>query len=352
MKTPISSFQARWLLESDQPGISTPLALNGTPWQTYAFPNQQGTGGYEILELAMGMSVFRGEHRFNAQSFGRMIALAEFEVQFSEPTFMVQMARGGRIMHKEQIPLIDLVYSPGNDLFRYTQHIKQTPWLDASSDSDMFALSIGTSMLITLLGEDLAEKLITSLGLDGPQKVRVCPVPLHVSAPFLASLPPGLTGQLRHIYCQGKVLEYLSLLVNHMVMEKVQTPPDRRRKQAHAVHEYLVSLQGGMPSMDQIARMFNRPARALNIEFAQEYGASIYVFITAQRLEMAHAAILDSDIPLKRLAFNMGYSHVNNFNAAFTKKFGYGPGSLRKDRVANQSSLPTVSTGVIGSGTE
>ena len=160
MKSPISSFQARWLLESDQPGISTPLALNGTPWQTYAFPNQQGTGGYEILELAMGMSVFRGEHRFNAQSFGRMIALAEFEVQFSEPTFMVQMARGGRIMHKEQIPLIDLVYSPGNDLFRYTQHIKQTPWLDASSDSDMFALSIGTSMLITLLGEDLGEKLI------------------------------------------------------------------------------------------------------------------------------------------------------------------------------------------------
>jgi len=33
---------------------------------------------------------------------------------------------------------------------------------------------------------------------------------------------------------------------------------------------------------------------------------------------------------MKVLAARLGYSHVNHFIAAFKKKFGYPPGSLRK----------------------
>ncbi len=79
--------------------------------------------------------------------------------------------------------------------------------------------------------------------------------------------------------------------------------------------------------------MFGRPARALNAEFAQEFGMSIFAFINHQRMEAARLAILASDTSLKQLAQKLGYSHVNHFSAAFTKKYGYGPASLRKGQL-------------------
>lgn len=85
--------------------------------------------------------------------------------------------------------------------------------------------------------------------------------------------------------------------------------------------------------LSEIALKFGRSARALNEEFIQEYGESIFSFITNQRLEEARLAIMNSDISLKKLAQRLGYSHVNNFSAAFTRKYGYGPSKLRNGRM-------------------
>jgi len=313
--------------------MTTQLALGSLPWQTYLFPDGLGHGGFEKEVLALGMSVFRGEHIFTPQAVGRMISLAEFEVEFSEPTFQVQVIRGGRTMQREQIPPLDLTYCPGNDLFRLAQQIRQTPLLDGSSNSTMLALTLGASMLKILLGEALADQLLTKLGLVSCPMVQVRPIPLHVTKPLLTCLPTGMRGDLRKLFCQAEVLEYLTLLVQHATLEQPQSRPERRRKKAHEVREYLMSLEGGLPAMSTIAQMFDRPARSLNDEFTQEYGESIFTFITRQRLEAARQAILDSDMSLKQLAHKLGYSHVNNFSAAFTKRYGYGPASLRKGRL-------------------
>ena len=336
MKSPITNLSARWLLEPNPTRLASPLSLSGTEWQTYTFPDGLGEGGYEKSVLALGMSVFLGKHLFTPQALGHMIALAEFEVQFSEPTFQVQVVRGGRIMHKEQIPQTDLVYSPGNDLFRLAQHIRQTPMLDGSSNSEMFALTVAISTLQTLLGAGLTEQLLAQLGLEKAPTVLVRPVPIHVTKPLLACLPSTLSGDFRKVFCQTKVLEYLTRLVEHYGQDQLPTKPANQRNRAHEVHDYLMTHEGTLPLLSKLAQSFNRPARALNQEFAQEYGESIFSFITSKRLEAARLAILESDTSLKQLAQKLGYSHVNHFSAAFTKKYGYGPASLRKGRLAEQ----------------
>jgi AraC-like DNA-binding protein len=52
--------------------------------------------------------------------------------------------------------------------------------------------------------------------------------------------------------------------------------------------------------------------------------------MTDHRLAQAHALLQTEQISMKVLAARLGYSHVNHFIAAFRKKFGYPPGSLRK----------------------
>ena len=46
----------------------------------------------------------------------------------------------------------------------------------------------------------------------------------------------------------------------------------------------------------------------------------------------AHAALVEGDLPIKVLSRRHGYSHVNHFMRAFTRKIGYPPGNLRRGR--------------------
>lgn len=72
--------------------------------------------------------------------------------------------------------------------------------------------------------------------------------------------------------------------------------------------------------------MFGCSGRTLNNEFAAEFGDTIFDYMINRRLTMAHEAIRSSDVALKKVADTLGYTHVNNFSAAFRRKFGYSPG--------------------------
>lgn len=104
------------------------------------------------------------------------------------------------------------------------------------------------------------------------------------------------------------------------------------RDKAIALHDFLVQSEGKLPTLDELGRRFGLSPKRLNEVFTDIYGSSIYVFISTHRLNLAREAILNSDIPLKVLAYRLGYKHVNHFNTMFTKKFGCTPGALRKNR--------------------
>ena len=104
----------------------------------------------------------------------------------------------------------------------------------------------------------------------------------------------------------------------------------QNRELARNVHELLLHSEGKLPKLDELARQFSCSAKRLNDEFVSEFGTSIYVFISNHRLNEAHAAIKNSDVPMKLLAQRLGYAHFNHFSVAFKKKFGYPPGSLRR----------------------
>lgn len=101
-------------------------------------------------------------------------------------------------------------------------------------------------------------------------------------------------------------------------------------KQLQHLHDELESLQGKVPTLDGLAQQYGISARVLNDEFRKVYGCSIFTCISELRLKEAHEALLKTDIPMKTLAINLGYCHVNHVIGAFGRKFGYSPGSLRK----------------------
>lgn len=339
MRPPYETFKFDWLMAPDQmPAVLRP-EQGDVEWLPYPFAPDIGEGGFQKVELALNMSVFRAVHRFKPAAVGRLIPLAAVEVCFPGPTFMVQVLRGGRILHREERPMAEVLYSPGLDLFRLTDQLNLVPILDGSQSSEMTCLTVGIPTLNKLIGETVTERLLSAVGLTTCPQVRVRPVPLHVSAHLHGAIGSSMTGAARRLHCQARVLDFLGALIGALLPrdERNDAAGEPSRRRAQAVYEQLVASSGKLPTLDELARRFGCSAKRLNDEFVAEFGKSIYAFVTTHRLDEAHTAILKSDIPLKKLAEWLGYAHFNHFSAAFKKKFGYPPGSLRRNHPADRT---------------
>ncbi len=321
----------QWLIDPVE-GKSLVSADNASR-NDFPFPPEIGHGWYEYLPLSNGMSLFHGVHRFHPGSSGKLIPLGEFHSVFPETSLVVQTVQGGVICHRESHPQAELIYKPGFDFFRHADRLDMTPSVDSSSDSEMTSLCISGSSLARLLGEGMAQQLVSRLGLGAPPVVKVMAMPLAISAPLRASVSTTLRGQLKLLFAQSKTLEYLCGLAAHVgVTEPTESHASETQGKIRALHAKLMKLQGRLPTLNEMSADFGMSGNWLNREFAREYGQSIYSFVTHHRLSEAHVALVEGDLPIKTLSERLGYSHVNHFTIAFKHKFGYPPGSLRRSR--------------------
>jgi AraC-like DNA-binding protein len=301
-------------------------------WVAYPLPPDMGQGGYEALELALGMTLVRTTFEFSPAMAGQWLPFMETDVEYKEPSFQALTFRGARGSVKELYPPANLAFSAGMDLFRHTTHYCSSFSADGSYSGEACHLSLSRTMLNQTIGVTLADQLLAQLSITAMPSVAVRAVPLHVSQLLLNASSPLFTGQTRKLYCQAKVLEYLAALVQHVCGNVGSAPePNQQGKQrARDIHDRLLACEGKFPTLDDLAKLYGRSAKLLNDEFCVEFGQSIYSFFTDYRLSQAHAVLQNSKISIKQLAAKLGYRHVSNFTIAFKRKFGYSPGSVRR----------------------
>lgn len=299
-------------------------------WMPYPIPPEIGHGGSEAYHLLTGMALFHGQTQFNEALRGQMVPIAEVNMTFQEPSLMVHSLIRGQALIDDLDNGRQYLYNRGNDVYRFANHVRVKPSHDASTEVDLVSLIIGETVLSTLLGGRQARALLKKLNLLPSSQVHVRPTPAYVTKPLHTALDPSLHGTLKMVVAQARTLEYLAALSQSVHAVSPAKALGQDKKLVHRLHDYLIQLEGGMPTLLELASMFGRSAQLLNDDFAAEYGESIYCFMQERRLKQAHEAILKSEVALKHLAKNMGYSHVSNFSAAFKKRFGYAPGYLRK----------------------
>lgn len=283
----------------------------------------------------MGISFFHAIHRFAPRVKADFVPLANVSVELSEPALQIQSVRGGRIYYLEGNDLIENM--PGKEVFRYVEKFNITPYLDTSKDSEFFSLTVSQSALESMLGKPAFKKLVESLGLSCPPSVTTQTIP-----PTLVQLlqncmnAPALRSELQLLHAQSKALDFLCGLIDFVLEDNPDiASADHILSEAEVrkICKYLSELDGKLPRLEEISEIFGHPARILNHSFKVYFKESLYTAITHQRMAKAHSAILETGTPLKVLATNLGYSHVNHFSHAFKQRYGYSPGSLRKKSV-------------------
>ena len=311
---------------------TTDYRLDAGGWVDYPIPPEVGKGGYEVLEVALVMTLVRSTCEYSAAVAGQWLPFLQTDADFKEASFHTMTFRGLRGSVKEDFPPAHLAVSHGMDLFRHTTRYRATYTADASFSGEAHHLAVSRTMLNQLIGAALVDSLFAHLSIAALPSITVRAVPLHVSQLLINAGSPLFTGQTRKLYCQAKLLEYLAALVQHVCGSPDDVPErnQQAKQRARDIHDALLVFEGKFPTLDELATQYGRSAKLLNDEFCAEFGQSIYGFFTDHRLSQAHAALQQSKVSIKQLAARLGYAHVSNFTIAFKRKFGYPPGSVRR----------------------
>ncbi len=139
-------------------------------------------------------------------------------------------------------------------------------------------------------------------------------------------------GPMADLYLQGKVYEILAETLTDLADgedDGGRVAPDDRRRVTMA-RDLLLAAPFDPPSLETLAKTVGLSQRRLGEAFREVYGQTVWAWLAEERLTQAGALVRDGALPIKRIAFLLGYAHVSNFTIAFTRRFGMAPASYRK----------------------
>jgi AraC-like DNA-binding protein len=154
-----------------------------------------------------------------------------------------------------------------------------------------------------------------------------------------ALLRPIYDGATGHIHRQGKVLELLAHQFDLLGMEwqDGRDISSLERRNVREARERLLADLRDPPDLSGLAAAVGMTPRRLNRSFRALYGTTVFDYLRDARLDAARQALEDgSTLPLKQLAWVLGYSQASNFVTAFRRRFGVSPGAYRRVRESEE----------------
>lgn len=143
-------------------------------------------------------------------------------------------------------------------------------------------------------------------------------------------------GRIETLFAEGKAMEIAAY-----ALAALQAPEPARRpalsdwevRRLHEARERLVQDPRSPPTVRELAHGVGLPVARLQSGFREVFGAPVFRWLQGYKLDLAREVLETESVPVKELAFRLGYSHQNNFANAFRRRFGVPPGTVRRARV-------------------
>lgn len=153
---------------------------------------------------------------------------------------------------------------------------------------------------------------------------------------------------LRSVHRLGKALEILALVLSDPTSAPADMPapcPDNERARLTEARNRLLADMAQPPSLRELAEAAGLTEKRLNDGFRELFGLTAFDLLRGARLDHAHQLIAEGGMPLKDVAWRVGYSHVSNFISAYRNRFGVTPGRqsrMRRSSAATGTGTPQV----------
>lgn len=147
-------------------------------------------------------------------------------------------------------------------------------------------------------------------------------------------LYPPFTGRMKRIYLLSKSMEIL------VMQSDAFTRRVRQQAGTTRVHEdlervryagqYLLQRISDPPNLTELARAAGLNEYKLKRGFRQVFGHTVFGYLASQRLVRGRQMLLDTDLTVAEIAFELGYCSPQHFNNAFKKQFGAPPAQFAR----------------------
>ncbi len=142
-----------------------------------------------------------------------------------------------------------------------------------------------------------------------------------------------LSGPFRKIYLEAKILELLTLQMDQgELTAPAQKSEQMGRKDVEKLF-YVRDLLTQNPqqpfSLHEISEMAGLNDFKLKKGFKQLFHTTVFGYLTDIRMEKAKEMIIEGEPAIAEIAYTIGYKNPQHFTAAFKRKFGCLPSSLK-----------------------
>lgn len=147
-------------------------------------------------------------------------------------------------------------------------------------------------------------------------------------------LAPSIDGNLGRLLGDAHATEILARTLSAFVTgDEVDAVTPRDRNLLHRVRDLLESDLSRNWTLAELARSAGVSARSLNTKFRVAFGVTVFEYLKRRRLEFARDTLLQRQLSVSEIAYQVGYDNPANFSTAFRRHFGYVPSALRRIRM-------------------
>lgn len=141
-----------------------------------------------------------------------------------------------------------------------------------------------------------------------------------------------LTGAYRRIYLEAKVWELYALQAGQFSGTPAETSKlsATELEKLHFVGELLAGSLSSPASLLDYSRLAGLNLDKLKRGFKEAFGTTVFGYLHQLRMQRAHELLADGTQPVAEVATLVGYRNPQHFTAAFKKRYGYLPSTLRR----------------------
>ncbi|SNT10710.1 AraC-type DNA-binding protein [Sphingomonas laterariae] len=99
--------------------------------------------------------------------------------------------------------------------------------------------------------------------------------------------------------------------------------------QLRRLDEYVDAFPRRAPTIGTLAGLLDMSPRRLTTLFRDTTGLTVRAWVEAKRMEQARRLLTDTDLPLKAIAYDLGFANQGVFSTAFRRVAGLAPSTYR-----------------------
>lgn len=147
-----------------------------------------------------------------------------------------------------------------------------------------------------------------------------------------AILHCNYTDPLKRMFFYSKTVEMLVLQAESfdraMSRKETYIRKEYDRERIVFARDYLIKNIDCPPTLVELARIAGINEYKLKRGFKETFNQTVFEYLSDVRLELARIDLLEKRRSVTEIAFQLGYSSLQHFSAAFKKKFGIPPSKV------------------------